>query len=166
MTLGFDTWIVASFWGKSVQQSLCEGKENCAVLNHDALKLQVYKYNLQSAASYIRVLFYAGKCFPQSRHANWRVLSAGWLWLSFLLLLFSCIFVALTFAPLWLEGTKFPMLRWKWSHRRYYIQSTLYVHSLVLSGPFTIFCVIWCAFDISIYMYITTDCSCWQWWWG
>lgn len=42
---GFDTGgLTRELWrlfGKHVQQSLCEGKENCLVIRHDASKLQV-----------------------------------------------------------------------------------------------------------------------------
>ena len=58
-----------SLLSKNIQQSLCEGKENCLVLRHDATKLRVYKLApLSIIVTYI--LFLIGGHLPQSRNAD------------------------------------------------------------------------------------------------
>ena len=104
-------------FARHLQQSLCEGKENCRVVRHDAAKLQVIIYiwvvlhNL--SLTYRRVFTEEWECSWE--YQLFRVALAT----HFLHHRHFLIYVVLMCVQYWLAGMKFQTLKWKTSYKRY-----------------------------------------------
>lgn len=69
-------------FARHVQQSLCEGKEHCMVLRHDANKLQVITKAIKSNPLSINILWSIGRCLQESGSFDGNLHGSGGLWLS------------------------------------------------------------------------------------